>query len=192
MHRLLLLLSCCALLVAGLLTASYSARLPDIAPRALVQARMSPPAAAGDIVGRARARDGDSIAVAGVPIRMWGIDAPEWRQPCRAGNGRRYRCGGLALRALAHRLRSAPVRCVPRARDKFERVVAVCYQGEDDVARWMVRQGLALDWARYSGGAYGEAEREASSAGRGLWQGRFVRPWDWRGGRRQAAVTSPP
>ncbi len=29
-------------------------------------------------------------------------------------------------------------------------------------------------------------EERAQAAGRGLWKGRFVTPWDWRGGARLA------
>ena len=191
MKRLVLLLFCCTLLIVALLAASRRTPLPEISLRRAV---LSHPAfsssASGQIAGRARALDGDSIAVAGVPIRVWGIDAPEWRQRCRGPAGQIYRCGRLAFRALAHRLQFASVRCVPHMRDRFGRLVATCYQGEDDIGRWMVRSGLALDWPRYSGGAYADAEGDARSAERGMWQGAFVRPWDWRHGR--AELTSRP
>jgi len=83
-----------------------------------------------------------------------------------------------------------PPFAVFRVHDKFARLVATCYQGEDDVARFMVWRGLALDWPRYSGGAYADAESEARSAERGLWQGAYAPPWNWRHGR--AALTSRP
>jgi endonuclease YncB( thermonuclease family) len=191
--RLILLLFCCGLLSAGLLAATYDSPSVDSRPArslAPVSADFAQPHHA--FAGHARARDGDSIVVAGVPVRVWGIDAPEWRQRCRTASGRGYPCGRVAFRALARRLRAAPVHCVPQLRDKFERVVAVCYQGQDDIARWLVREGLALDWPRYSGGAYRGAEREARDTARGLWRGGFVRPWDWRHRRRWAAVTSRP
>jgi endonuclease YncB( thermonuclease family) len=137
---------------------------------------------AGAISGRAHVIDGDSLKVAGTPIRVFGIDAPEWRQRCRGADGHLYRCGGWAFRALAQRLRWARVRCVPRARDRFARLVATCYQGTDDLARWLVVRGLALDWPRYSGGAYADAQDVARRAERGLWQGAFVSPWEWRHG----------
>ena len=166
MKRLILLLACCGLVTAGLLAASQSAHLPDTAPQPTARLRNTvAESVTGQIVGRARVLDGDSIAVAGVAIRIFGIDAPEWRQRCRGADG-------------------------PRTRDKFARLVATCYQGEDDVARFMVRRGLALDWPRYSGGAYADAESEARSAERGLWQGAFAPPWNWRHGR--AALTSRP
>ena len=189
MKRLIRLLFCCVLFAAALLGASQGTRLSDLATsRTPARWQTGAPPATGEVVGRAHVLDGDSIAVAGVPIRVWGIDAPEWRQRCRSNDGRFYRCGRLAFRALVRRLQSAPVRCVPRTRDAFGRVVATCYEGQDDVARWMVARGLALDWPRYSGGAYADAEAEARRAAQGLWQGEFARPWDWRHAR--AAVTS--
>jgi endonuclease YncB( thermonuclease family) len=189
--RLILLLCCCGLFTAALLAAAHSGRQFDPAGTRSPHIAASTPAH-GDITGRARVLDGDSLVIAGVPIRVWGIDAPEWRQRCDSGFGRRYACGRLAFRALAARLRAARIHCVPRLRDKFERLVATCYQGKQDIARWLVSEGLALDWPRYSGGAYRDAEQEARSAARGLWRGGFVRPWDWRHGRRFAASTSRP
>jgi endonuclease YncB( thermonuclease family) len=182
MKRLVLLLSCCALLTVALLAVS-DGTWPPRAERVTGPARVAePPPAARALSGRAHVIDGDSLKVAGTRVRMFGIDAPEWRQRCRGADGHSYRCGRWAFRALAQRLRSAPVRCEPLARDRFARLVATCYQGNDDLARWLVAQGLALDWPRYSGGTYADAQDAARRAERGLWQGAFVRPWEWRHG----------
>jgi endonuclease YncB( thermonuclease family) len=182
MKRLALLLTCCALLTVALLAVSQGTRLPRAERVATAAHLAEPPPPAGAISGRARVIDGDSLKVAGTQVRMFGIDAPEWRQRCRAADGHPYRCGRRAFRALVQRLRSAPVRCEPRARDRFARLIATCYQGNDDLARWLVAQGLALDWPRYSGGIYADAQDAAQRAERGLWQGAFVRPWEWRHG----------
>ena len=40
--------------------------------------------------------DGDTLTVAGVRIRIWGIDAPEGRQSCQDAGGRRYACGEVS------------------------------------------------------------------------------------------------
>ena len=45
----------------------------------------------------------------------------------------------------------------------------------------MMRESTAFH--RYST-AYAGEESEAKAARRGLWRGEFVRPWDWRHGRR--------
>jgi endonuclease YncB( thermonuclease family) len=71
------------------LAASQSAHLPDTAPQPTARLRNTvAESVTGQIVGRARVLDGDSIAVAGVAIRIFGIDAPEWRQRCRGADGR--------------------------------------------------------------------------------------------------------
>jgi|ERR1700686_3320475 endonuclease YncB( thermonuclease family) len=46
-----------------------------------------------------------------------------------------------------------------------------------DLAEWLVRNGLALDWPTYSKGKYDGAQRDAEHAGRGIWQGSYVEPW---------------
>ena len=43
----------------------------------------------------------------------------------------------------------------------------------------MVREGWALAYVKYSS-AYGRAEENARTQQRGLWQGAFIAPWDWR------------
>jgi endonuclease YncB( thermonuclease family) len=172
MKRLVLLLSCCVLFAAALLGASQATRRSDAALSRTLRWQTGVRPATGEVVGRAHVLDGDSIAVAGLPIRVW-------------GDGQLYRCGRVSFRALARRLQFASVRCVPRTYDAFGRIVATCYEGREDVARWMVARGLALDWPRYSGGTYADAEAKARRAARGLWQGEFAR-------RRRAAVTSPP
>ncbi len=50
----------------------------------------------------------------------------------------------------------------------------------------MVSEGLALAYRRYSLD-YIDQEAEAQAAQRGLWAGEFVKPWDWRRGKRLAA-----
>jgi endonuclease YncB( thermonuclease family) len=165
-----------------LLAVSQGTRLPRAERGTAATRVVEAPPAAGVISGRAHVIDGDSLKVAGTQVRMFGIDAPEWRQRCRGADGHPYRCGRWAFRALAKRLRSAPVRCEPRARDRFARLVATCYQGNEDLAHWLVAQGLALNWPRYSGSTYADAQDAARRAERGLWQGAFVRPWEWRHG----------
>jgi hypothetical protein len=48
------------------------------------------------------------------------------------------------------------------------------------VAAWLVEKGHALDWPKYSGGAYASQQAKAKAAGRGMWVGLFLEPWAWR------------
>ena len=141
-----------------------------------------------ELAGSATVTDGDSITVAGQRIRLFGIDAPESKQTCVAG-GQRWRCGRSATQALAKRIGDRIVVCTERDRDRHGRIVAVCRAGTVDVNAWMVSQGLALAYRRYST-AYVGQERAAKAARRGVWRGDFVAPWDWRRGKRLTGAAS--
>ncbi|WP_281019928.1 thermonuclease family protein [Minwuia sp. IMCC3060] len=145
-------------------------------------------AVAEEIVGRASVTDGDTVVIRSERIRLHGIDAPESAQTCEAG-GKVWRCGQQASLALADKIGRLPVRCETFQRDRYGRAIAICRQGQTDLNRWMVRNGWALAYRRYSTD-YVAAENEAKNAGLGIWQGRFVPPWNWRRGKR-LAVTSP-
>ncbi|MBC6405414.1 MAG: thermonuclease family protein [Rhodospirillales bacterium] len=133
------------------------------------------------IEGPASVTDGDSIEIDGRRIRLYGIDAPEFEQSCRTAAGRVWRCGQEAAAALAGKIGSAPVTCQVRGNDG--RAVAVCRQGGADLNAWLVQQGLALAY-RYFSTDYLPEEENARRARRGLWQGAFVKPWNWRRGKR--------
>jgi hypothetical protein len=52
--------------------------------------------------------------------------------------------------------------------------------GGADLAEWLVRNGLTLDWPMFSKGKYNKAQREAEHAGRGMWVCSYVEPWLFR------------
>jgi endonuclease YncB( thermonuclease family) len=147
--------------------------------------------AMAEIAGRATVIDGDTIEIRGQRVRLFGIDSPESAQLCQAGQ-KPYRCGQQAALALADRIGERTVRCQERDKGRYGRVVAVCYVGSEDLDRWMVEQGWAIamveqGWAmafrKYSLD-YVDAEDDAREAGRGIWQGEFEMPWEWRRARR--------
>jgi endonuclease YncB( thermonuclease family) len=61
----------------------------------------------------------------------------------------------VASNALAGLIGRQVVTCVEVDRDR--RTVAVCSVGKVDLADWLVRGGLAIDWPRYSKGDYAAA-----------------------------------
>lgn len=143
-----------------------------------------PGLAVADISGPAKVIDGDTIKIRGARIRLHGIDAPESVQVCQA-EGKSYRCGTSATLALARRIGNRSVSCDERDKDRYGRVVAVCRAGGEDLNGWLVSEGLALAYQRYSTDYVGQ-ERAAREARRGLWRGEFVKPWQWRKGKRMA------
>jgi endonuclease YncB( thermonuclease family) len=64
--------------------------------------------------------------------------------------------------------------------DQYGRTVATCSVGDADLGEWLVHNGLALDWPRFSKGRYEADQRDAERAGRGIWSGSYVEPWLYR------------
>jgi endonuclease YncB( thermonuclease family) len=122
---------------------------------------------------------GDTLDLDGERIRLWGIDAVEGDQVCQR-NGRPWRCGDDATAALEALVDGHEITCTERDIDRYGRTVATCSVAGQDIGSAMVRQGWALDYNRYSGGAYAAEQLEAEQAQRGLWSGSFVPPWQWR------------
>jgi endonuclease YncB( thermonuclease family) len=130
--------------------------------------------------GRASVIDGDTIGIHGARIRLWGIDAPEAAQLCRGNDSLPYRCGAKAANDLGDFLASHTVVCTTVSLDQYGRSVAVCEVRSIDLGEWLVSNGLALDWRRFSQGRYARTEHEAKSAERGIWSGSFATPWQYR------------
>lgn len=143
----------------------------------------SSPAAAVPIAGVASVIDGDTIDIHGVRIRLHGIDAPESRQLCTRPTGERWRCGQQASLALSDQIGRSTVSCDPRDTDRYGRTVAVCSSRGLDLNGWLVIQGWAVAYRRYSRD-YVRAEDQARAASRGVWSGQFDMPWEWRAARR--------
>ena len=141
------------------------------------------PATANELNGVASVIDGDTVEIRGTRIRLHGIDAPESRQLCTRPPGQSWRCGQQAALALSDRIGRRSVICVARDTDRYGRTIAVCSQGGVDLNAWMVAEGWAVAYRQYSRD-YVLADTEARSAGRNIWSGTFVMPWDWRRGAR--------
>jgi endonuclease YncB( thermonuclease family) len=94
-----------------------------------------------------------------------------------------YRCGKDAAFALADRIGRQTIKCEDHGRDRYGRMIAICTVAGDDLSAWLVEEGWALAFRRYSA-AYVGQEKAVETAGRGIWSGKFVASWDWRSGMR--------
>lgn len=128
------------------------------------------------------ASDGDSftIRIDGEPrtIRLLGVDAPELRQTCRDARGLSYPCGTRARDALAALApRRASIACRSEGQDRFNRALSRCTLADDrDLAAELVAQG----WAIATSEDYIVEQDVARTKKRGLWQGDFLTPAEWR------------
>lgn len=97
--------------------------------------------------------DGDSIVVAGKPIRLWGIDAPEMDT----------REGYLAKRYLRTVVEDQAVRCIDQGMRSTGEIMAKCFIGQVDLGEIMVLSGHAAEWIQYSQGFYSRKPGAARS-----------------------------
>jgi endonuclease YncB( thermonuclease family) len=136
-------------------------------------------AQAADLLGVPRIVDGDTLAIGATKIRLEGIDAPETDQVCLNANGVRWTCGIDARDQLAAHIAGRDIDCTSHGIDAYRRTLATCYLAGEDLNGWLVQQGWALAYVKYSS-AYRQVQEDARVNQRGIWQGAFIAPWDWR------------
>ena len=100
-------------------------------------------------------RDGDTIELGEMAIRLQGLAAPEWNE----------RGGTEARKAMIELVHHQTVRCDLDGTRTYDRCVGTCYLDGVDVSEELVRRGLARDCPRFSGGRYARAEHRAAAEG---------------------------
>jgi endonuclease YncB( thermonuclease family) len=135
------------------------------------------------VTGLPRTIDGDTLRIGNSNIRLHGIDAPELSQSCRR-NGVNWACGRQAHEALRGFLGNSVAHCEIVDFDHFRRPIGRCSVGGLDVQEWMVAEGWAVAYRKYSED-YVAAEAQAQNARKGVWSGQFELPWKWRQRRRR-------
>jgi endonuclease YncB( thermonuclease family) len=136
-------------------------------------------AAAADITGIPKIREGDQIQIGNSKIRLGGIDAPSVDQLCLNNAGERWTCGAAARDELIKHVGNKSWTCHVAQTDRRGRQVSRCEVDGEDIQKWMVKSGWALSYVRFSHD-YDADEKAARDAKAGMWQGAFIAPWDWR------------
>jgi len=95
-------------------------------------------------------RDGDTIEVGKVPIRLNGVSAPELKEPL----------GKASKKFMRDLVLGKPIRCELNGKKTYDRLVGTCYLDGEDIGIAIISTGLALDCPRYSGGLYAGVEVE--------------------------------
>ena len=124
--------------------------------------------------------DGDSLRSGDLRIRLFGIDAPELKQQCADQNGVLWNCGAAAQQQLIAIIReNKELQCNLRDVDRYGRLIMQCFTDSIDIGAAMVQSGYALAYRHFSD-LYIADEEQAKTARKGVWQGTFSPPWEWR------------
>ena len=122
--------------------------------------------------------DGDTIHIEKNKIRLNGIDAPEIDQTCMIKDIVWY-CGLESSLALKKLVLNNIIRCVVSGIDKYKRYIAECFINNQNINKFMVRNGWAIAY-RYYSLDFVEDEYLAKKDKIGLWQGQFQEPYLYR------------
>lgn len=137
------------------------------------------PAWAENVSGNPQIVDGDTLYVGARKIRLSGIDAPETDQVCLNATGQTSSCGIEAKSELEKHFGGRQLTCTLADTDRYGRSLGDCFLGGKSMSRWLVRNGWALAFRRYSADFIPD-EDFARERKAGLWAGAFIAPWEWR------------
>lgn len=133
---------------------------------------------AQSLIGKAKIIDGDTIHIGKNKIRLHGIDAPEWNQPCTINNTV-WECGEKSTLALKRLIDNQTVVCEIKNIDQYKRYIAVCFSNKINLNKEMVHNGWAIAY-RYYSEDYIDEEEVAQKNKVGIWKGKFLEPYQFR------------
>jgi len=122
--------------------------------------------------------DGDTIRIGDERIRFSGIDAPEIKQTC-IYQEMEFKCGEFSKNLLIEKISNQQVSCIRESTDQYGRTLAECFLGKESLSSYLVREGYAFAYRRYSD-KFILDEEYAQSKGNGMWSMDFMFPWDFR------------
>ncbi len=145
---------------------------------------------AKEIIGIPKIIDGDTVQIDNYKVRLEGIDAPEIKQQCKKEKlkissiigltfYKDYYCGEASKEKLSVKVKGSKIKCISSSKDRYKRYLATCFKGEINLNRWMVKNGHAVAYRRYSKN-YIADEDFARKNKLGLWKGKFLNPEKWR------------
>jgi len=123
--------------------------------------------------------DGDTIHINKIKYRFHGIDAPEMKQICIDENNKNIKCGVLSKQKLVKKINNQKVNCKHITVDRYKRVVAECFVNNESLSSYLVKNGYAFAYRRYSD-QFVQDEEYAKLNQLGLWKMKFDFPWDYR------------
>ncbi len=139
------------------------------------------------VLGISKVIDGDTILINSHKIRFYGIDAPEKNQFCKKtylslffiSLDKDYPCGKISKNKLKKITNNHLIKCHLKGKDRYKRFIGECFKNKLNLNSWMVRNGYALAYTKYSKKFISEQEI-AKKNKHGIWIGKFQEPWIWR------------
>ncbi len=137
------------------------------------------------ISGKPVITDGDTVKINNKKIRFSGIDAPESyffgkKQICILDKVDIF-CGILSKDKLVEKIGNQSIDCkIEKNKDQFNRLLGECFLDNESLSVYMVKNGYAFDYPKYSKGKFSAYEKYAKNLSLGLWQMKFEYPWIWR------------
>ena len=122
--------------------------------------------------------DGDTIHIGKLKYRFFGIDAPETKQICEKDNIK-IKCGVIAKDVLKNKIGDKIPECIVKDKDRYQRLVAECFIGNESLSKFMVREGYAVAYTQYSKD-FIEDEKYAKENKLGIWSMTFQIPSEYR------------
>jgi len=131
--------------------------------------------------GKGFALDGDSIKVGKKEVRLFGLDAPEYKQLCLDKNNQEYSCGIISYEFLKKLITGKKVNCVYAEKDKYDRYLGKCFVEDISINEEIVKNGMAVIYNfTESSDKMDNLEKQARDSKIGIWQGSFELPKDYR------------
>lgn len=119
--------------------------------------------------------DGDTVTILTVQkerikIRLYGIDAPELKQPF----------GKAAKRHLSKLTQGKNISIDLKGNDRYKRKLGILLAGNKDINAQMVADGYAWAYVKFSK-IYKHLEQSARSQNLGIWRSKYqTPPWEFR------------
>lgn len=131
--------------------------------------------------GKVKVIDGDSIRVGDKEVRLFGIDAPEFKQTCFNAKNEEYECGRASFEFLNNFADNKNAECYYAQKDRYNRYLSKCFVNNISINEEILRNGMAIIYNfTQSDDTMKKLEAEAKERKLGIWQGAFQLPKQYR------------
>lgn len=131
------------------------------------------------VSGHGVALSGSTLRIGKLKLRLLGIEAPVINQTCADKYGHSYNCGQKAKIWLQDWMEDKTVTCNVISKVINNGATGVCFAEGYDIAAVVTNAGWAVAYPKNTD-IYVPYEEQANINRRGLWAGKFYKPWDWR------------